>query len=165
MPETAVAPPTTLTPPEPVDRKPTGPRLPTINWRKAAAEFLLIVVGVLVALSVDALRQSIGERQRADSYLVDLRSDMQQMLQIVDRCIAFDSQAYARTASMVDYLQSADRVPEATVRTWRTISWSQFVTVDGTIRALYETGDLRLMSRDVRHSLSAYLTDQRNAER
>src|SRR5689334_16425303 len=148
MPETAVSPPTTLTPPAPVDRKPTGPRIPNINWKKAATESPLTVIGVLVALSVDALRQSIGEHQRADSYMVDLRRDMQTMLQSVDRGIACDSEAYARTATMVNYLQSSDRVPEATVRTWRGFTWSGFVPVNGTVRALFETADLQLMSRE-----------------
>jgi len=125
----------------------------------------MIVVGVLVALSADALRQSIGERQRAAEYLADLRTDMQTMLRIVDRGIAFDSEAVARAAAMVDNLQSTDHVPEDSVRGWRGFVWSGFVPVTGTVRALFETGDLRLLDPEMRRSLTAYLTDQQYAER
>jgi len=90
---------------------------------------------------------------------------MATMMRIVDRGIKFDSDAVARVSAMVDYLQSTDHVPEDSVRMWRGIQWAGFVPVTGTIRALFETGDLRLMSPSLRRSLTAYMTDQQNAER
>jgi hypothetical protein len=167
MPDTAVAPPPGPTSPPPPFSSPrrarSSPR--DINWKKGAGEFLLIVVGVLVALSADALRQSIGERQRAAEYLADLRTDMRTMLQIVDKSVAFDSQAVVRAEAMVDYLQSTDRVPVDSVWGWRGFAWSGFVPVTGTLRALFETGDFRLLKPEIRRSLTAYATDQQYAER
>lgn len=87
------------------------------------------------------------------------------MLQIVDRGIAFDSQSLSRAEAMVGYLQSNDKVAADSIHLWRGLAWSGFVPVTGTIRALFATGDLRLLNGDIRRSLTAYLTDQEYAER
>jgi hypothetical protein len=44
---------------------------------------------------------------------------------------------------------------------WRGIGWPGFATVTGTMPAVMETGDLRLLSGDLRRSLTAYSTELR----
>jgi hypothetical protein len=140
-------------------------RLKRLRWKEAAGHFIVIVVGVMVALFADAWREDRNELRREMSYIADLRSDLASTLQIVDTAIARDDRFLARTEAMHAYLQSTDRVPEDSVRGWRNVEAASFVTVSGTLRALFETGDLRLMRGEVRRSLTAYAADLQNAER
>jgi hypothetical protein len=167
MSETAVTPPSSTTALGPPVEAPVQPRpsRPPSRWKRQIAEFFLIVVGVLVALSADALREAYAERQRAATYLSDLETDMTTMLNMVDRSIAFDDRHLVRTTAMVEYLQSTARLSEDSVKALRGLAWSGFVPINGTIRALFETGELRVMSPGLRRSLTAYLTDQENADR
>src|SRR4051812_32767846 len=134
-------------------------QLKKLRWKEAAGHFALIVVGVLVALFVDALRQRQDDRQREAAYIADLRADMDSTLNSVNRGIAADSQNLGRAEAMLKYLQSVDDVPEDSVRGWRGLPWNTVVPVSGTMRALFATGDLRLMSRDVRRALTSYATE------
>src|SRR4051812_29327028 len=134
-------------------------QLKTLRWKEAAGHFALIVVGVLVALFVDALRQRQNERQREAVYIADLRTDMDSTLKSIDRSIEANRENLWRAETMLKYLQSVDDVPEDSVRGWRGLPWNSFVPVTGTMRALFETGDLRLMSPAVRRSLTSYATE------
>jgi hypothetical protein len=140
-------------------------RLKSLRWKDAAGHFAIIVVGVMVALFADAWREGRNDRQREAAYIVDIRSDLVTMLKIVEGSIRADSEILGRAEAMHAYLQSTDEVPEDSVRDWRNLGTSGFVPVSGTLRALFETSDLRLLSREVRHSLSAYSTDLQYAER
>jgi hypothetical protein len=131
-------------------------QLKTLRWKEAAGHFVLIVVGVLVALFVDALRQQRNERQREAAYIADLRTDMDSTLNSLERSIGVNRETLGRAETMLRYLQSVDDVPEDSVRGWRWIPTNTFVPTTGTMRALFETGDLRLLSRDVRRSLTSF---------
>jgi hypothetical protein len=45
-------------------------------WKRLAAEFIVIVVGVLVALGVDAARGAWEDQARVAAYLRQLRADL-----------------------------------------------------------------------------------------
>src|SRR4051794_36768085 len=83
----------------------------TLRWKEAAGHFALIVVGVLVALFVDALRQQQNERQREAAYIADLRSDMDSTLKSIDGAIWVERENLGRAETMLKYLQSVDDVP------------------------------------------------------
>jgi hypothetical protein len=87
-------------------------RLKTLRWKEAAGHFVLIVVGVLVALFVDALRQRQNEREREAAYIADLRADMDSTLKSIDRSIGVNRESLGRAETMLRYLQSVDDVPE-----------------------------------------------------
>jgi hypothetical protein len=136
-----------------------------LPWKYAAGQFILIVVGVLVALSADSFRESWGEQRREATYLEDLFRDLEVTLTMVDRAIAADKQHIARSRSMLTYLQSTEDAPQDSLRQWRGVGWPGFATVTGTMRALLETGDLRLLSGGMRRALTAYATDLNYTER
>jgi hypothetical protein len=136
-----------------------------LPWKYAAGQFILIVVGVLVALSADSFREERGEQRREAAYLEDLFRDLEVTLNMVDRSIAADSQHIARSRSMLTYLRSTEDAPQDSLRQWRGVRWPGFATVTGTMRALLETGDLRLLSGEMRRSLLMYATDHQYAER
>ena len=136
-----------------------------LPWKLAIGQFLLIVVGVLVALSADSLREERSERKRVEAYVTDLMRELETTLRIVDRVIVADSQHIMHTRIMLTYLRSTDEAPQDSIRSWRGVGWPGFSTVTGTMRALLETGDLRLLNGEIRRSLTAYATDLQYAER
>jgi hypothetical protein len=140
-------------------------KLKTLRWKEATGHFVIIVVGVMVALLADAWREERGERRREAAYAADLKRDLTETLRILDNSIVEDSIFVARAAAMHAYLQSTDEAPLDSVLGWRGVGVSGFAVVSGTFRAIFETGDLRLMRDDVRRSLTAFAADLEYAER
>lgn len=68
-----------------------------INWRLAAGEFVLIVVGILLALAIDSWAEERKELAQADVYLKDmaaeLRADMQHLEKSRERLETIKSSA------------------------------------------------------------------------
>jgi hypothetical protein len=123
-------------------------------------EFVVIVLGVLVALSVDDWNQGRIERQRE-------RVDLRQLLmttrenesRIVD-AIGADSGALAASARLLAALASPDPLPSAdSLAAWRTeaFRFSVFFPMTGTYAAIAQTGDLNLIRSDsLRAEIATY---------
>ena len=127
--------------------------------RRLAAEFVVIVVGVLVALGVDAAREARQERVREAAYLGQLESDLAATAEALAEAIAEDELALENAQRAAGGLASA-RLPNAdSLRSWvaGATNGSSFHPTMGTIRALVEGGELRLL-RDagVRRGLLEY---------
>ena len=121
-----------------------GPRL--------AAEFAVIFVGVLVALGVDAGREARQERVREAAYLGQLASDLSATAEALAEAIAVDERALESAALAIRGLGSPLLPPPDSLRVWvaaATNSSASFHPTMGTVRALVEGGELRLV-RDAR---------------
>jgi hypothetical protein len=68
------------------------------RWTTLAAEFVLIIVGILVALAIDGWVADRQDRERERAFLLLLVRDLIQIEQSMTRLIAFESQL-ARNAS------------------------------------------------------------------
>ena len=56
-----------------------------INWRVAAGELLLIVVGILLALAIDSWAESKRDLAQANVYLTDMAAELRAELQRIER--------------------------------------------------------------------------------
>lgn len=121
---------------------------------KVAAEFAVIVVGVLTALSVDSYRDHRVDRGHEAAYLEQIREDSRYNLERIAESVEMEQRHSAVAEVLLEALQAPSAPSVDSIRTWlgrRNGSWwiSDPRLLDGTINALIETGDLNLIT-DVR---------------
>lgn len=136
------------------------------TWRRRlrwfAAEFLVVVSGVLVALALNAWWAGHEERAREEAYLRQLLVDTRENERRIADAIAMDSVSTDATSRAMAALHGAAPLPAAdTLVRWLggAASAADFRPLTGTYDALLRTGDLRLIRSDsLRSQLAAYAT-------
>jgi hypothetical protein len=128
--------------------------------RRLAAEFVVIVAGVLVALAVDAARDARQDHVRATGYLQQLRADLSTTSGALTAAITIDERARDGADRMIQALNSP-RLPRSdSLRAWiaaATNSSASFYPTMGTVTGLIESGELRLVrDEDLRRKLLQY---------
>lgn len=117
-------------------------------WRRPAAEFVVIVAGVLVALAVDAARDARQDHVRATGYLQQLRADLSTTDEALTEAITVDERARVGADRMIQAL-NARRLPTSdSLSAWiaaATNSSASFYPTMGTVTGLIESGELRLV--------------------
>jgi hypothetical protein len=132
------------------------------------SEFMVIVVGVLAALSVDSWREHQADRALERRYLEQIVTDSEENLRLIGEATALerrhlDAAESLWRAAQQDVPPSADSVGVWLAR--RDGSWwfSDPRLRDGTITALAQTGDFELI-RDarVRSGILGYVSQLRS---
>lgn len=129
---------------------------------RLAAEFAVIVVGVLVALGVDAAREAHNDRQREEVYLQQLRADLATTAQGLASAISMEQAAVDAADRVIAGLNVAELPNTDSLGVWilrATASSATFHPTMGTVTALVESGELRLLRDDeLRQSVLKYHT-------
>jgi hypothetical protein len=127
-----------------------------LPWKRLLAELAVIVGGVLIALAADAWWERRQEHAEARDYLQQLLVDFQETDRRLRATIAADSKTVERVNGVVDrafrgVFPSADSLDLPT-------QYNFFEPLTGTLTALVEGGDLRLIRVDsLRFKLVAFL--------
>ena len=147
------------TPPASADPPP-----PSAKVRWFAAEYLIVVFGVLTAVGINAWWQGRQDAATELNYLRQLASDLEStaaLLVEVDATLAPSERAAAR---LFDGFRSRAPVPSDSILVWVSVA-TVVQTADpvlGTAEALVATGDLALLRDDsLRTAIPAYLEQQR----
>jgi len=137
-----------------------------INWRLLLGEFVVIVIGVLMALWVDELREARNnaalEVEYLESFVTDLEADLAQF----DEAEAWARRSEAAAATVLTLYEGtrqsdnlADLVMAVETAGWQ--SWP--VITRNTIDDLRSTGNLRLLrDKSLRRAIAAYYTTIEN---
>ena len=131
---------------------------------RLVSEFVVIVVGVLVALSVDSWRQNRIDRALEREYLEQIIADSRENLRLIAEAIALE-QRHLEVAESLWQAAQTDTPPSAdSVGYWlqrRDGSWwySDPRLRDGTLTALVQTGDFALIrDADARSAILGYVS-------
>jgi hypothetical protein len=121
-------------------------------------EFVLIVVGVLVAFMVEAGLESRKDDQLRDEYLSRIQADIGADKQALERRIGFFVGVKGFSQEMVDWLDADTPVDQqALLASFYAAEIWPFRTNLSTYQDLHSTGNIRLLeSIDLRTSLAAY---------
>lgn len=114
-----------------------------------AGEFLIVVLGVVVALQLEGRYQAAGERGREQEALVALRSDLSETLDRVNEDIVLQSQVTAAQRTIFALAEAEGPLPATDslhVLLGRAFYYARLEPVDGTWEALVGSGDLQLIS-------------------
>jgi len=137
-----------------------------LNWRLLFGEFVVIVVGVLIALWVDELREARVNAELEVEYLKSLVVDLDADLAQFDETEAWMRRSEAAAATVLALYEGsrptenvADLVAAVETAGWQ--SWPAITR--NTIDDLRSTGNLRLI-RDpaLRRAISSYYTTVEN---
>ena len=121
-------------------------------------EFVLIVVGVLVALMVEAGLESRKDDQLREEYLSRIHADIEADKQALERHVAFFVSVKEFSQEMVDWLDADTPVDQQVLLAsfYAAEIWP-FRPNLSTYQDLHSTGNIRLLeSIDLRTSLAAY---------
>jgi len=139
---------------------------PRINWRFLLGEFVVIVVGVLMALWVDELREARYNAALETEYLASFVTDLDADLAQFDQTEAWMRRSEAAAATVLSLYQGTPATDNATdlVMAVETAGWQAWpVITRNTIDDLRSTGNLRLIrDRSLRRAIAAYYTTIEN---
>jgi len=123
-------------------------------------EFIVIVLGVLVALWVSDWNESRQNRQRERIDLQQLLATTKENEQRIDEAIAEDSSALPAARKLLFAVHTAQALPpEDSLTSWRMAAFhfSLFFPLTGTYDAIARTGDLNLIrDNELRAQVAAY---------
>ena len=131
-----------------------------LNWKTATAEFLILVVGILLALAVDRWANDYRDAQTASKYIAQLRSDVAIDLagheeslvwsNVIDGSALYVLQVYrGRDPGPEEYDQLAHHIYRAA---WVGTGRSTTTTYDD----LVSTGNMALLPVHIRDAITRY---------
>lgn len=139
---------------------------PRLNWRLLLGEFVVIVVGVLMALWVDQLREARVNEALEVEYLESLVTDLEADLAQFDSTEAWMRRSEAAAATVLALYAGSPPTKTETdlVAAVETAGWQYVPSITrNTIDDLRSTGNLRLI-RDpaLRRAIASYYTSLEN---
>lgn len=146
-------------------------RLHQIDWRAKArwfgAEYLIIVLGVLTAVGINAWWGDRQDAAKEQTYLRQLAADLAETERIVaERDDRMAVQTHAGFDRLLSSFDAVERPPADSVAAWlrQSLYVASPLPVLGTAEALVATGDLGLIADDsLRAAVLRYLDVSREA--
>ena len=137
-----------------------------LNWRLLLGEFVVIVVGVLMALWVDQLREARVNAQLEVEYLESLVIDLEADLAQFDETEAWMRRSEGAAATVLALYEGSPPIKDVAdlVAAVETAGWQHWPSITrNTIDDLRSTGNVRLI-RDpaLRRAISSYYTTVEN---
>jgi hypothetical protein len=77
-----------------------------INCTNLAAEFVVVVVGVAIALAADNLREDFNDRSLEKDYLTRIKNELELGRNPMERLVAQFGTAFDSTNFLIDYLEN-----------------------------------------------------------
>ena len=118
----------------------------SLPWKRLTAELGVIVAGVLIALAADSWWERRQERRQAEEYLQQLLVDFRATERRLQAAIEADARTFAFASGVVD-LAFRGQFPAADSLQLPT-GYHFFHPLTGTLTALVQGGDLRLLDVD-----------------
>ena len=143
-----------------------------MSWRSGlrwfAAEFLVVVTGVLVALALQSWWEQREHARRERVYLQHLRADLQRTREIIQRASATSGSSDSAGSRLVRAYHTQGFNSRDSIFVWffRAGTYEAPTPITATADALVSTGDLRLLSNDtLRSAISDYLNATQRIQR
>ena len=143
-----------------------------MNWRSSlrwfAAEFLVVVTGVLVALALQSWWEQREHARRERIYLRHLSADLQRTREIIQRANVTLGGSDSAGSRLVRAYHTEGFTERDSLYAWffRAATYQTPTPITATADALVSTGDLRLLSNDtLRSAVSDYLNGTNRIQR
>lgn len=120
-----------------------------LNWRTAFGELFIVIIGVLIALSVDSWWDARSDRLEEAEHLAALKTEMEHNLVALYTTIARAKLLSDSTRELIKIVEGARDVPPNEVLielTWLAFSLAQFSPQFTAYENLLSTGGVRLIT-------------------
>ena len=118
----------------------------SVPWNRLFGELAVIVAGVLIALAMDSWWDRRQEQKQAEGYLQQLLVDFQGTERALEAAITADTKMLERVNSVLNLAFRRPFPPDDSLEL--PTGYNQFEPLTGTLTALVQGGDLRLISND-----------------
>jgi hypothetical protein len=148
-------------PAPPPPKRPRGVLLPQewrVRTRWFAAEFLVVVTGILMAFALQAWWDGRAEALREQSFRAQLLADARENQRRIDAAIVTDSSSQKALERLTAALRSpAALPPDDSLRSWLRVNSASFRPLVGTLATVQQAGGGGLLREDrVRIRITAY---------
>ena len=131
------------------------------EWTAIALDFVIVVVGILLAFQITAWNEERAERERSQEYLSRIRADLVADMAQLQRHSEFWAQVAEEGYAAIRYAETGDMDGASEWEVLRSFlhasqAW-QFTFIDATYTELRSAGELRLIpDADLRSALADY---------
>lgn len=131
------------------------------EWTAVALDFVIVVVGILLAFQITSWNEERAERERSQQYLSRIRADLVADMAQLQRHSGFWAQVAAEGYTAIRYVETGDLDGATEWEVLRSFlhasqAW-QFTFIDATYTELRSAGELRLIpDADLRSALADY---------
>jgi len=131
------------------------------EWTAIALDFVIVVVGILLAFQITSWNEERAERERSQEYLSRIRADLVADMTELQRHREFWEQVAAEGYAAIRYAETGDLGGATEWEVLRSFlhasqAW-QFTFIDATYSELRSAGELRLIpDADLRSALADY---------
>ncbi len=113
------------------------------------AEFILIVIGVSIALWLENVLETIKEQEVEQAYIQSFQQDWEADIRMLKKVIKMNHGLKKNTEQLFNDLQQQkltdDKLPE---RVFTLLNYQFFTAQDFTFKSIQETGDFRLLRNE-----------------
>ena len=131
-----------------------------LNWRRAAIDVFLIVVGVSIALAADSWLNDRIESSRTDQLLAALEDEWTTELERIDAHIDMLGRAKIAIARIINAHDDgvADLSNQEAAALFDGYEWSTFKSSDGALSTILVDGVQNIHDRDLRMAIASWRT-------
>lgn len=133
----------------------------------AIGEIVLVVIGILIALSINNWNENRKLKQLKKEYLYSLKRDLTANLTLLNEALLYAENDIKTNTALANRLSSS----KATIDTLKTIARHEFNPImrglrtlnQNTYNSLITTGNIELLGKDLTENVQAYYTVQENS--
>ena len=113
-------------------------------------EIFIVIVGILIAINVDAWNEARQQRETEIHYLKNLKTDLLLNIEELDRYISVRNDRIASANKVLEHFEGKplEDLSDFAYHTTNIYIWQKFTQQDNTFQELINSGNLALISND-----------------
>lgn len=136
-------------------------RIRNINYKYFFSELFIVVVGILIALSLNSWREYNANKSREQFYLKSLKTDFEQSLASLNEIYYQNQNSYSAVKNVLEVIGEGDfnltSDSSKSLLSNNLFGFNRFVPASGTYKEIISTGSLQILNDDqLRIALSSW---------
>lgn len=136
-------------------------RIKSINYRYFISELLIVVAGILIALSLNSWREDNADKNREQFYLQSLKTDFVQSLASLNDILNQNLKSDSSVKKLLTVIgnNSVSLSPDTSKKLFKgnLFGFNRFVPASGTYKEIISSGSLQILKNDeLRIALSSW---------
>ena len=135
-------------------------KIKRVNYRYFISELLIVVAGILIALSLNSWREDNADKNREQFYLKSLKTDFEQSLASLNEILDQNLESDASVKNLLRVIGSRNTSlsNDSTKKLFvKLFGFNRFVPASGTYKEIISSGSLQVLNNDeLRIALSSW---------